>query len=64
MADPSMPTYSTGTIALNSETLSEVAASKGVGYVRTVGVRTSNAEWNNWALSANIVVAKFPGLQS
>lgn len=72
MADPSMPTYATGTISLmSSDVLDDCAktptgsSSKVTIGLRSIGVGTTNADWNNDALSGNLVVKAFPyGLQS
>ena len=60
MADPSAPTYAAGTISLMS---TDINADGGTNQIRTMGVQTTNNDWNNGALS-NAVPKAFPGLQT
>ena len=69
MADPSMPTYSSGTIAnMSTDVIADSAtnttgSSTALPQLRAIAVGTTNADHNNWALSAATPQA-FPGLQT
>ena len=69
MSDPSIPTYASGTIALMSTDVISDSATNTTGsttalpQLRAVAVGTSNADYNNWALSKGTPAA-FPGLQT
>lgn len=69
MTDPSIPTYSAGTIALMSTDVIADSSTNTTGsttalvQLRGIAVGTSNADWNNWALSKGTPKA-FPGLQT
>ena len=71
MADPAMPTYSTGTFSkMSTDKLDDCSAAPtgttgGFCNLRSIGVNTSNAEHNNFSHNLNVVPKAFPvGLQT